>query len=78
MLHDGYFIIYTYGVTSLVGTIKALTDGLVSKMLASDVLLLTVTARVLVFPLTWLCFFVTLVKGAMYLNYSNVSSISDY
>ena len=66
------------GVTSLVGTVKALADSLVSKMLASDVPLPTVTARVLVFPLAWPCFFVTLAKRATQLNFDSLGGIVDY
>jgi hypothetical protein len=62
---------------AVIGKVKALADSMFSKILASDVPLPTVTARVFMFPLTWPCFIITLTKRATLLNPGNVNIISN-
>jgi hypothetical protein len=61
---------------AFVGTVKALADSMFSKMLPSDMPLLTVTARKRIVPLTRRCFYITLAKGASQLSFA-FSVISD-
>jgi hypothetical protein len=66
------------GSVSFIRTVKALSDSPFCKMLVSNVPLLTITARIFVFPLIQACFLIPLpAKGAIQLGCSILGSIVD-